>query len=53
MNPEEKLGASQPTPLKQNLVPRFYNKIRAIPSNQRKVTKEDLLTYTSQRREFR
>jgi hypothetical protein len=43
-----KPGASQPTPLKQNLVPRFNNKIRALPSNQAKVTKvEDILAYTS------
>jgi hypothetical protein len=28
----QKLGASQPTPLKKNLVPRFDNKTRVIPS---------------------
>jgi hypothetical protein len=33
------LGPSQPTPLKENLVPRFDNKIRAIPSNMTRVTK--------------
>jgi hypothetical protein len=47
-SPAEKPGASQPTPLKQNLVPRFDNKIRALPSNRAKVTKvEDILAYTS------
>jgi hypothetical protein len=32
-DPDRKPGASQPTPLKQNLVPRFDNKIRATLSN--------------------
>jgi hypothetical protein len=34
-----KPGVSQPTPLKQNLVPRFDNKIRANQSNKMGVTK--------------
>jgi hypothetical protein len=52
--PGWKPGASQPTPLKQNLVPRFDNKIRANSSNEAKVTKvEDIPAYTSRQREFR
>jgi hypothetical protein len=34
-----KHGASQATPLKKTLVPRFDNKIRAIPSIMTRVTK--------------
>jgi hypothetical protein len=30
--------ASQPTPFKQNLVPRFYNEIKATSSNKANVT---------------
>jgi hypothetical protein len=42
-----KHGASQPTPLKQNLIPRFVNKIRAIPSDMPGVTREkDISDYT-------
>jgi hypothetical protein len=37
--PDWKPGASQPTPLKQNLVPRFDNKIRATLSNKIRVTR--------------
>jgi hypothetical protein len=45
-NSGSKPGASQPTPLKQNLIPRFVNKIRATSSNKAKVTKvEDILAY--------
>jgi hypothetical protein len=43
-----KPGASQPTPLKQNLGPRFDNEIRATLYNKIMVTKvEDILTYIS------
>jgi hypothetical protein len=46
--PCRKPGASQPTPLKQNLVPRFDNKIGVTPSIRIRVTKtEDLLAYIS------
>jgi hypothetical protein len=45
---------SQPTPLKQILVPRFDNKIKVKPSNEAKVTKvEDILAYTFWQRELR
>jgi hypothetical protein len=37
--PGWKPGASQPTPLKQNLIPRFNNKIRANQTNKTRVTK--------------
>jgi hypothetical protein len=41
-------------PLKKNLVPRFDNKIRAIPSIMTRVTKEkDISVYTSRYLEFR
>jgi hypothetical protein len=44
----ENLGRHSLPPLKQNLVPRFDNKIRVKPSNEAKVTKvEDILAYTS------
>jgi hypothetical protein len=33
INPKWKPGASQPTPRKENVVPRFDNKIRVIASN--------------------
>jgi hypothetical protein len=46
--PGYKPGASQPTPLKQNLGPRFDNEIRATLYNKIMVTKvEDILTYIS------
>jgi hypothetical protein len=46
--PVENLGRHS-HPLKQNLVLRFDNKIRATSSNKAKVTKvEDILAYTSQ-----
>jgi hypothetical protein len=52
--PDLKPGASQPTPLKQNLVPRFDNKIRVTLSNRTRVTKmEDILACISRQREFR
>jgi hypothetical protein len=37
--PGRKPGASQPTPLKQNLVPRFVDKIGATLPDEAKVTK--------------
>jgi hypothetical protein len=43
-----KPGASQPTPLKQNLGPRFDNKIGVTPSNEIRVTNmKDILAYIS------
>jgi hypothetical protein len=43
-----KPGASQPTPLKQNLIPRFDNKIRETLSHKIRVTKmEEMLAYIS------
>jgi hypothetical protein len=46
-NPGRKPGASQLTPpLKQNLVPRFDNKIRANQSNKTRVTKRKTYSLT-------
>jgi hypothetical protein len=46
--PGRKPGASQPIPLKQNLVPRFDNKSRATLSNKIRVTRwKYVLTYIS------
>jgi hypothetical protein len=46
--PSRKPGASQPTPLKQNLVPRFDNQIRTTLSNKIRVTRWNyVLSYIS------
>jgi hypothetical protein len=48
MTLNQKLGASQPTPLKKNLVLRFDNKTRAIPSIKTRFTREkNIFGYTS------